>query len=237
MAQALVVQHVDFEDAYAIAVALREAGVGVDTCRVDLGQPVPVDASPYAAIVVMGGGMSVASDDGFPTRNAELALLRSALAESVPVMGVCLGAQLLAAAAGGKVYRGDGPEVGWGEITLAPASGDGLFDGLPRTWTVLHWHGDTFTLPPDAVLLASSERYENQAFRVGPTAWGLQFHIEVDAVAVDRFCTGLAKQADRYAVGGAARILERTRGVLDELAPTRTEVVRRFARIVAARAV
>ena len=136
----------------------------------------------FDGIVVMGGPMSAYSDEGFPTRRRELELLADALVRGVPTLGVCLGAQLLALAAGGRALAGKvGPEVGWAPVEFTEhAKEDSLLAGLPRQIIVLHWHGDTFELPPHAVELAASPLYRGQAFRVGSQAWGFQFHLEVD---------------------------------------------------------
>lgn len=215
-ATALVVQHLDVEEPYEIGAALARRGV-----RTDVGLPDSLDG--YDALVVMGGPMAAYADDGFPTRARELGLLRQALDRELPVLGVCLGAQLLAVAAGGGALEGGaGPEIGWGRVRVV--GDDGLFAGLPSELTVLHWHGDTVELPPGATLLASSDRYPNQAFRLGPVAWGLQFHVEVDEVAVDRFVT-------RFHGDPAIRAEATAR--LAELAPVRDVVLDRFAAVVA----
>ena len=235
MPRCLVIQHVPVERAFAIADALDRAGVRVETCKVFEGDPVPADVGRLDGLVVMGGPMSANSDDGFPSRPEELGLLRSALASGVPTLGVCLGAQLLALAAGGAVCPGGtGPEVGWGEVVLGTeCAADRLFADLPSSLTVLQWHGDTFELPSDAVHLASNERYANQAFRVGAAAWGLQFHVEVDAGAVGGFLHAFGSDADGLP-GGRAAIVAATPGGVAGLAPTRQVLLGRFARLVAA---
>lgn len=233
MANCLVVQHLEAEGPYEIRAALGAAGVAVATCRVYAGDPVPTDTRGLDALVVMGGPMSAVSDDRFPSREAELALLGGALAAGLPVLGVCLGAQLLAAAAGAKVYGGPaGAEIGWGPVRLSrAAANDPLLSGCPSQLTVLHWHGDTFDLPPDAVLLASSPRYENQAFRVGERAWGLQFHLEVDEAAVANFVAIFGP--DALAAGiDPANISARAPEALASLAAVRESVLGRFADVV-----
>ena len=115
----------------------------------------------------------------------ERELLRAAVEAGVPVLGVCLGAQQLAAALGGEVRRGAVPECGVGEVHLtAAALADPVFGPAPTPLPCVHWHGDTFSLPPGAVHLARSDAYENQAFRVGTRAYGLQFHVEVTGALV-----------------------------------------------------
>ncbi len=124
---------------------------------------------------------------------------------ALPTLGVCLGAQLLSLAAGGLVYPGaDGPEIGWSAVELlATSEGDALFAGFPQRLPVLHWHGDTFDLPPGGQRLARTVRYPNQAFRVGEAAWGLQFHLEVTADAVDGLLDAFPSDVAR-ASGGIA---------------------------------
>jgi len=235
MPKCLVVQHVAPESPWAIGDALGRAGVTVDLCRVFAGDDVPVRCDPYAGVVVMGGPMSATSDDGFPSRRAELTLLRDALDGGVPTLGVCLGAQLVALAAEAPVFPGaDGPEIGWAPVTLsASCREDALLAGLPDRLPVLHWHGDTFELPTGAHHLASSARYPNQAFRVGDTAWGLQFHLEVTAPAVAAFLGAFAEEA-ALAPGGADAVRRDTPGCLAALHTARDLVLRRFAALVAA---
>ncbi len=225
----LVVQHLEPEQPALLGDALRDAGCEIDLVRVDLGQPLPGTTAGHDALVVLGGPMSAGSDDDFPSRRDELRLLADALARSTPTLGICLGAQLLAVAAGARIRRGPAPEIGWGVIRLSPdAASDPLFAGVGLQVDVLHWHGETFDLPADAVLLAGSERYAHQALRVGESAWGLQFHLEVDDAAVRRFVTAFPDDA-AAAEGGAAGILEGCATALDRLASVRRVVLSRFA--------
>ncbi|MFI9616840.1 type 1 glutamine amidotransferase [Streptomyces sp. NPDC052023] len=182
-----VLQHVPFEGPALLSGAAAEAGAELKVHHLWDGDPVP-GLRDTGGLIVLGGPMNALDDRRHPHLAAERRLLRQALRERVPVLGVCLGAQLLAAAAGADVTQGPEPEIGPGSVSLeAAAQDDPLFHGLgPRT-PVFHWHQDTFTLPEGALLLASSGRYPNQAFRLGPRAWGLQFHIEVDAAAVEGF--------------------------------------------------
>jgi GMP synthase-like glutamine amidotransferase len=232
MPACLIVQHVEPEKPFAIASALEGVGAEIDIRRTHAGQAVPASAAGYDAVVVMGGPMSALSDDGFPTRRAEIVLLADALEREVPVLGVCLGAQLLAAAAGGRVVRGDaGQEIGWGGITLTEeATGDPLFAGMPSPMTVLHWHGETFELPASAVHLASSSVYRNQAFRTGPCAWGLQFHLEVDGSAVGEFVSAFGEEASALGVD-PREVVTATPQVLAGLADLRDEFLGRFAQL------
>lgn len=227
----LVVQHLEPEGPALIAEALDRAQRRVEVVRVDRGEQLPRELSPYAGLVVMGGPMSAGSDDDFPTRARELELLHEALGSQVPTLGICLGAQLLAVAGGGSIERTGPPEIGWGDVQLLPeAARDALFEGPADELTVLHWHGETFTLPPDAALLASSSRYRHQAFRLGSCAWGLQFHLEVDRTAVGRFVDAFGEESE-----DPAAILGDAPDQLVRSGARRAEVLDRFAQLVAAR--
>lgn len=156
------------------------AGAEVDLRRAWLADELP-EAVDADAVVVLGGPMGALDDADHPWLADVRARLREAVAAEVPVLGICLGAQLLAAANGGRVERNpDGPEIGAQLIAKRAASaGDPLFGPLPITPDVIQWHVDAVTqLPPGAVHLASSPVCEIQAFRLGRVAWGIQFHIE-----------------------------------------------------------
>jgi GMP synthase-like glutamine amidotransferase len=230
----LVIQHLAPEGPYLIAEALDTAGIAVELCQVFAGDQPPARLEGYDGLVVMGGPMSASSDDGFPTRTAEIGLLEEALEREVPALGVCLGAQLLAIAAGGKVYPGpEGPEIGWAPVSLVTgeAERDALFRDLPRELTVLHWHGDTFDLPPGATHLATSKTYPAQAFRAGPRAWGLQFHLEVDSSAIDAFLASFGDEAAGCGVPPEG-IAAQAGSEIAELAPARGSLLDRFAALV-----
>jgi GMP synthase-like glutamine amidotransferase len=236
MASCLVIQHVAPEGPYAIGAALERLGVTVDVRRTFAGDRLPADLEGVDGLVVMGGPMSAASDEGFASRTVELTLIIGALEERMPVLGVCLGAQLLALAAGGRVYPGArGPEIGWGEVSLTEQHDeDPLLQGLPDRLNVLHWHGDTFDLPPSAVLLASNQNYPAQAFRLAESAWGVQFHLEIDELAVAAFLEAFGKDAERAGFSPDA-IRTATPAALEALTSERDLVLGRFANLVASR--
>lgn len=191
--RAVVIQHVAMEGPARIADLCAARGIVVDVRHVYAGDPVPEGVGHDELLIVMGGGMGVGDRDDprYGFLSAEIALIRSALRDQRPVLGVCLGAQLLAHAAGARVYQNVGrddrgnptpwPEVGWGAVSFLERDREPALAGLNAEEWVLHWHGDTFDLPNGAVLLASTVRCAHQAFRTGPRAFGLQFHVEVDA--------------------------------------------------------
>lgn len=177
--------NVDFEGPGMIADRATALGMEVRVHRLFDGEPVP-PAPSIERLVVMGGPMSAFDDDVYPWLVEVRTRLTQLVEHATPVLGVCLGAQLLAASLGAAVYRGDEDEIGLGSVRLTVAARDDpLFGGVDDTEIdVFHWHGDTFDLPRAAVLLASSDRYANQAFRVGE-AWGLQFHVELRPADAD----------------------------------------------------
>jgi len=185
-----VLQHVAHEGPGTIAPVLAANGVPVDVTRLDLGAPLPA-APDVGGLVVMGGPMGVHDSDDFPWLEGERALIRDVVDAGLPVLGVCLGAQQLAAALGADVITGPVQEVGPGQVEL---TADGRRDpvlgpeyhGLSGTAVpCVHWHRDTFALPEGAVHLAATRAYPHQAFRVGSRVYGLQFHVEVDEPLAD----------------------------------------------------
>ncbi len=185
MPPVLIIQHVPHEGPYLIGELLTRRGVSIDLRRCDQGAGIPVRPEPGQVVVVMGGPMGVADrhDPRLPFLEREIALLKSCLDAGTPVLGVCLGSQLLAAAAGAMVYANRVREVGFAPIRRERPD-DPLFAGLDADPLVLHWHGDTFDLPASAVHLASTPCCRHQAFRLGRAQYGLQFHPEVDAAGI-----------------------------------------------------
>ncbi len=176
--KAVVIQHETHEDLGRLGPALAEAGFSV-TRRFRGVEHADVEAP---LVVVLGGPMGVYQADQHPFLREEQALLTERLALDRPCVGICLGAQLLAAAAGAEVYPGkNGLEIGVGTVRLTKdAATDPVFSAAKERLTVAHWHGDTYSAVPGATLLASSDRYTQQAFRLG-RSYGLQFHAELTA--------------------------------------------------------
>jgi len=180
-----VLQHVAHEGPGAVATVLADHLLPVTVVRLDRGDPLPA-VGDVAGLVAMGGPMGVHDGDRYPWLADERVLLADAVAAGLPVLGICLGAQQLAAALGAEVTTGPVAEVGPGQVELTahgrrdPVLGP-EYKGLSGTaLPCVHWHRDTFTLPDGAVHLAATRVFPHQAFRVGRTAYGLQFHVEVD---------------------------------------------------------
>ncbi|MGI8678912.1 MAG: type 1 glutamine amidotransferase [Jatrophihabitans sp.] len=167
---------------------LTAGGVDVGVCDLTCGAQVPDDLSAYGGIVVLGGPMSAHDDAQYPFLADVRNLLRAAVRDEIPTLAICLGAQLLAVATGGRVEPNpEGPELGAQLIAKrAAAATDPLFGPMPITPDVIQWHYDTVSvLPPAAVHLATSPSCANQAFRIGRLAWGIQFHIESNQPVVE----------------------------------------------------
>jgi len=204
MRPVLVLQHHAIETPGVFAEILAERGVSVQTVRPDLGQRVPADPGAFSALIAMGGPMGVYEEARYPWLAAEDRLLRAALAQGAPTLGICLGSQLLAKAAGARVAPGPDKEIGWYRLTLTPeGAADPLFAGFPPAFEAFEWHGDVFELPGGATHLAASARYPYQAFRLGRRAYGLLFHLEVTAPMV-RTMTETFRD-DLLALGDAGR--------------------------------
>jgi GMP synthase (glutamine-hydrolysing) len=176
----LAIQHVPWEGPHRILDAC--GALHVQTVKPLAGQALPEHAA-VAGAVVMGGPMNVDEVERFPALAAEREWLAAAVERGLPVLGICLGAQLLARALGAEVRPGEGPEIGFAPVAVSDPD-DPVLGGLAPSTDVLHWHGDVFDLPDGARALASSERTEHQAFRIGD-AWGALFHPEADFALVE----------------------------------------------------
>jgi len=179
MSDVLILQHVRPESPGTIAEALNDRGVLHRTVQIYRDEPVP-DTLNADGLVVMGGPMGVGDIDDRPHLSQEIDLIEQALRTEVPLLGVCLGSQLLAHVLGADVRSAPTKEIGWDDVSLTDAAAnDPLFRDVEDPFAAFHWHGDVFTLPDTAVSLAQSAQTEHQAFRHGDHAYGLLFHLEV----------------------------------------------------------
>jgi len=169
-------QHVEFEGLGSIANWLTNGGYEITRTRFFDREELP-DPEAIDLIIVMGGPMSVNDEAELPWLVAEKRFIREAIASAVPVLGVCLGAQLIAAAVGARVYRNSVKEIGWFPVYGIPANDSSVFQFPPQV-KVFHWHGETFDLPQGAIRIAKGDKCENQAFQLGRSVIGLQFHLE-----------------------------------------------------------
>jgi GMP synthase (glutamine-hydrolysing) len=204
---ALVLSHVAFEDLGSLAEPLRARAFAIETVDVATAHfPLP-QAESCDLLIVLGGPIGVYDQQDYPFLDAEIACIAQRLAARKPILGVCLGAQLMAAALGARVYPGqNGAEIGWTPLQVpstaqlpewfAPLFAPGL--------SLFHWHGDTFDLPPGALPLAKTKLYQNQAFTIDNFALGLQFHPEVTAVGLERWYVGHACELHHAGITAAS---------------------------------
>lgn len=173
--RAYVLQHVPFEELGNIHDWLQQQQAEIRYCRLYAGDSLPA-VEDIDLLIVLGGPMSVNDEADYPWLRAEKAFLTQVIAAEKAVVGICLGAQLIAACQGARIYANHSKEIGWFNITAEPVTA--AVPVLPATMKVFHWHGETFELPPGAVLLARSEACTNQIFLLGQRVIGLQCHLE-----------------------------------------------------------
>jgi GMP synthase (glutamine-hydrolysing) len=190
----LAFRHGPHENLGWIGNALEAHGIAYDYAGSDAAVE-EARVHEYGALIFLGGVMS--ANDDLPFLRREVEHIRAAVVRGQPVLGICLGAQLIAKALGARVYKNAIAEIGWAPITFTHAAQhDPLFADLPPSETVFHWHGDTFDLPDGAELLASSLQCRHQAFRFGDRVYGLQFHLEVTAEMIAQWCAEEANPID-----------------------------------------
>ncbi|HEY9248844.1 MAG TPA: type 1 glutamine amidotransferase [Rariglobus sp.] len=222
-------QHVPFEGLGAIEGWLLARGHTLTCTRFFAGEAAPAKVDGFDWLIVMGGPMNIYQYRDHPWLRAEKRVIREAAAAGKRVLGVCLGAQLIADALGGKVYQNAEREIGWFPVTAVPEGAASPLAFPPETM-VFHWHGDTFSLPPGGVWLARSQACENQAFAVGSRVLGLQFHVEMTPADVARIAAECADELQSGAYvqpasemiarsagegPGTARLLDRLLGLLE----------------------
>jgi GMP synthase (glutamine-hydrolysing) len=188
-------QHTPSETLGTIEDALRGHQIGFNYVQTHAGESVPEEMGDQAGLIVMGGPMGVYEKNKYPFLGKEMHLIESALKLERPVLGVCLGSQLLAAVLGAEVKKGGKKELGWHTVTLAEdAAKDPVFGGVQHEFWPFHWHGDVFSLPRHAVGLASSLQTPCQVFRYGRNAYGILFHLEVTREEISQMLADFAEE-------------------------------------------
>lgn len=190
---AVVIRHIHFEDLGTLGPVLQERGYLVRYVDPAVDDLASLDAVEPDLLVVLGGPIGAFDDALYPFLGAELALVERRLAAARPLLGICLGAQLIARALGAGVAPMGAKEIGFGALELTDAGKASALAGLAGV-PVLHWHGDRFEIPPGALRLAATPACANQAFALGATVLGLQFHLEADSARIERWLVGHASE-------------------------------------------
>ncbi|HEY4317132.1 MAG TPA: glutamine amidotransferase [Herbaspirillum sp.] len=216
MKKLLALRHIDFEDLGTFETCFSKAGYAIRYLDAPTAKTAALRAIDPAApdlLVVLGGPMGVYETAAYPYLNEEMRIIKTRIEKRRPTLGICLGAQLIAAALGARVFPGTAKEIGWAPVQVTPegqrsplaALGVGAVEGTAPS--VLHWHGDTFELPAGAIRLASTADYANQAFSLGKHVLALQFHLEMQPEAIGSWIGGHA--AELAAAGIAPKSLLR----------------------------
>lgn len=186
----LVFQHVPFEPLGTLDPLLKESGFRIRYVNFGRQPEARPELDKYAALIVLGGPMNSYQIDSYPNLLTEVELIREAVDRNMSILGICLGAQLLATALGGSVTRNPTREIGWYDVQLTESgASDFVLSTFAPTQRVFQWHEDGISLPSDSVHLASSPASEVQAFRHGDHAYGFQFHLEASRALIDRWLT------------------------------------------------
>jgi GMP synthase (glutamine-hydrolysing) len=232
MVKICVLEHAEPETPGLLGEVLTARGIRMDTVQPYRGEPVPRGMEGFSGLLVMGGPMAVYEADRFPWIRDELALIETALAEEKPILGICLGSQLLASALGAMVAPGN-REIGWLPVSLAAeAERDPLWGDVDRSFHALHWHGDAYALPHGAVHLASSALTPIQAFRYGSAAYGLLFHMEMTEAMIRGMVRAFDGELRRAGADGGA-ILARAPFLIPPMHAIARRVFDRWAAVIA----
>ncbi|HEY3592841.1 MAG TPA: type 1 glutamine amidotransferase [Polyangiaceae bacterium] len=191
----IVLQHAAPEEPGLIAHALEARDLPIRGVRTFAGERIPENVDEVLGLVVMGGPMGVGDAERLPYLRQEMKLIEQAVKAGCPVIGVCLGSQLLAHVLGARVIKGPRKEIGWHRVTLTDDGlTDAVFKGAESSFVAFHWHGDIFSLPQGATSLASSELTTHQAFRYGTSAYGVLFHLEITPEILKGMVTSFADE-------------------------------------------
>jgi GMP synthase (glutamine-hydrolysing) len=235
----LIIRHMPHEAGGTLESALGRAGLKFHYVDLYRETPARLPLDEASGLIVLGGPMNVDQTDEYPFLADDVRWIQQAIARGLPLLGICLGSQLLAKALGARVYPNGVKEIGWYPIELTPAAADDPLFAQSGGRTVFQWHGDTFELPGGAVHLARSPLCENQAFRYGRNVYGLQFHIEMTAAMIDEWLSekGNCRELAELDYIHPEKIREQTPCELPRLQALAAEVLGRFAEMCQAAAI
>lgn len=235
MKRLLVFQHVPYEILGTFHPLLKEAGFRIRYVNFGHHPDAAPNISRYHGLIVLGGPMNCDQSDRYAHLSKEIEVIQDAIEQGKPVLGICLGAQLIARALGARVSKNETKEIGWYDLNpTADGASDPLFSKLDINQMIFQWHGDTFEIPKKAVHLATSPGCKNQAFRYRDNVYGLQFHLEVDEPMIHRWLHTPSMAREAEALGGQVlmdRIQQDTQSFIDDSVRLGNEVFGEFIRI------
>ena len=220
MSKVMVLQHVAWEVLGSLDPLLKQNGFRIRYVNFGRTPELVPNLEKYEGLIILGGPMSVNDTKRFPHLSLEIKLIEQALKEDIPILGICLGAQLMAKALGAKIKKMPVQEIGWYPVQVnRQGASDRILSPIKNSQRLFHWHGDTFEMPKGCHSLASSEICENQALRVSKKAYGFQFHLEVDEKMIKRWLTVPSHKKDIAQLRGLVQpkmILQDTQTYFDE---------------------
>ena len=229
----LFIKHIDVEGPGTVETYFQGEGFSLKTVDLSRGEKLPSDFTEVEAVVSLGGSMNVYEEQKFPFLKEEDLFIKEILKKQIPFLGICLGAQLLAKAAGAKVSKSLAKEVGWFKVQLQKiAQKDPLLSGLGPEITVFQWHEDTFDVPAGGTLLATGQGCPHQAFKVGKCAYGIQFHIEVTEAIINDWCKAYFNSQDNEKQLLAKNMLQTYRQKRSEFNWQADVIYRNFQRLI-----
>lgn len=230
----LIIKHIFIEGPGVITDFFRDTRWQTEVVELERGDKLPYDPKDVEAIISLGGPMNVYEEEKFPFLKVEDRFLKEAIKLEIPILGICLGSQLLAKAAGARVGKAREKEIGWYKVNFTEEGmKDPLFEGLGRGLEVFQWHEDQFDVPPEGVLLAESKTCPNQAFKLGKNAYGLQFHIEVTPDMIESWIKEYLDNGEQVEAINARKIVEYAYDKKDQFRRQAKKFLLNFSRVIA----
>ena len=229
----LFIKHIEIEGPETLGEYFKAKGFTIKIVDLSLGDRLPTDMSEIEAVVILGGPMNVYEEDKYPFLADENAFIAKVLEQDIPFLGICLGSQLLAKAAGAKVMKAPIKEIGWRMVDQTKdGARDPLFEGLMDQLIVFHWHEDTFQLPAGATLLSTSTVVRHQAFKAGQYAYGLQYHVEVTEEIIESWIKEYFKIDDINRSVEGKQIMDQYKKLKQQFHAQSQVIYKNFERII-----